>query len=202
MTSVDLLQAVARADARPARGPLGPLLVAALALAVAATTAYALAVNGVDQRQAQLEAVSARAQAAEAEVGKLAEFVAFEARAKQQVAAVAGLSATRFRWERALDDLTRVLPADANVASINASLTAGSGGGALRSARDLPAISLKGCLGSQGRVPELVSRLETMRGVSEVALASSGADEGGDGATCAGANAPGFDLVVFLGGPG
>ncbi len=200
MTTVDLLAAVVEADRPPPRGPLGLLLVGALALALGAAALFATAVGGVHDREARLAVATQAAQATAADAARLAPFLAYEDLATARLASVRLLASARFPWERVLDDVTRVLPADAKIGKLDGSVSIEGGGGALRGANPAPALSLTGCLGSQGRVPELVSQLQAVRGVTEVALASSGDDGGADSpATCA-KGGPTFDVVAFFGG--
>ncbi len=119
-----------------------------------------------------------------------------------------GLAAARFDWEQALRDLSRAVPADVKLESLNGDMgLAGTGGGsgnALRGSIQAPAISLDGCAGSQPGVARLMARLRAVDGVTRVSLAKSEKTSTGDAGNaasaspCSGANPPSFSIVVFF----
>jgi Tfp pilus assembly protein PilN len=169
---------------------------------------YVLASNTVKQKQSDLAAVTAEADATAQAAAKLKPYADFEAMAKARVETVRGLAAARFDWEQALRDLSRAVPAEVKLQSLDGDMgLAGSGGGsgnALRGSIQAPAISLEGCATSQRGVARLMARLRAVDGVTRVSLSKSEKTATGDsGSTesvspCSGANPPSFSIVVFF----
>ena len=95
------------------------MVLGALALCVAMLAVYVLATNTVKQKQADLEEVTAQAQAASAETAKLKPYADFDAMAKTRVETVRGLAAARFDWEQAFRDLSRSVPSDVKLQSLS-----------------------------------------------------------------------------------
>jgi Tfp pilus assembly protein PilN len=213
MRAVNLLPSDLRgvAPAAPGAGPerervegFGAYVVlGALALCVALLAVYVIASNNVKQKTADLAEVSAQADAAAAAAAKLKPYADFEAMAKARVQTVRDLAAARFDWEQALRDLSRVVPADVKLESINGDMglpgTGGSSGGdPLRGSIKAPAITLAGCASSQPSVARMMSRLRAVDGVTRVALSKSEKSDDDASAACAGSEAPEFSAVVFF----
>ena len=179
------------------------VLLGALALCVAMLAVYVMASNNVKQKQADLAGVAAQATAAEKAAAKLKPYADFEAMAKARVETVRDLAAARFDWEQALRDLSRAVPGNIKLQSLNGDMglpgTTGSNGDPLRGSIQAPAISLAGCAPSQSAVARLMARLRAVDGVTRVSLSKS---EKGDGQTetaCIGTNnPPQFSAVVFF----
>ena len=188
------------------------VVLGALALCVALLATYVLATNNVKQKQADLEEVTAQAQAAASATAKLKPYADFDAMAKSRVETVKGLAAARFDWEQAFRDLSRSVPADVKLQSLTGDmgLPGTTGGGStdpLRGSIAAPAISLAGCAKSQPAVAQMMSRLRSVDGVTRVSLsksesaansAASAASGSGSTPTCAGKHPPTFSVVVFF----
>jgi Tfp pilus assembly protein PilN len=184
------------------------VVLGALALCVALLATYVLATNNVKQKQADLEEVTAQAQAASAATAKLKPYADFDAMAKTRVETVKGLAAARFDWEQAFRDLSRSVPTDVKLQSLSGDmgLPGTTGGGAtdpLRGSIAAPAISLAGCAQSQPAVARMMARLRAVDGVTRVALSKSEssvntAASTGSTPTCSGKNPPSFSVVVFF----
>jgi Tfp pilus assembly protein PilN len=195
-------------------GGLGAFAVlGALAICVIALAAYVLTTNTVKDRVAQLEATEAQAAETTQRVAQLKPYVDFQAMAETRIQTVRDLASSRFDWEQALRDISRALPANVTLQTLNGSISSQSGGGsAVRSAISAPAIELTGCTSGQLSVATLMSRLRNVDGVTRVSLGKSiKADEAAEGdATAAVTTAPGerplcgtvraptFELVVFF----
>ena len=78
-----------------------------------------MATNSVKQKQTDLTDVTAQADAASQQAAQLKPYADFEALAKARVETVRGLAAARFDWEQALRDLSRVIPADVKLQTLN-----------------------------------------------------------------------------------
>jgi Tfp pilus assembly protein PilN len=205
-------------DARRARGPraglpqLGPgyIVLAVLVIAVVFVTIAVTTNNTISSRQAQLTSVRAQLAREQALANQLASYQKFAALAQARAQTVRQIISGRFDWHAALSDLSKVVPANTTLQSVNASVssTAGSGAGtsSLRSAIPAPAFDITGCTATQDDVARLMSRLRTMNGVTRVTLQSSvkggqsvaAATSTSTAGTASCASGPSFHLVVFF----
>jgi Tfp pilus assembly protein PilN len=178
------------------------VVLGALALCVALLAVYVLASNTVKQKQADLTEVTAQADAAAAAAAKLKPYADFEATAKARVETVRGLAAARFDWEQALRDLSRAVPGDVRLSSLNGDMglpgAGGSSGDPLRGSIQAPAISLAGCAPSQPSVARMLAHLRAVDGVTRVSLSKSEKSDNSDQSPCSGSNPPSFSAVVFF----
>jgi Tfp pilus assembly protein PilN len=189
----------------------------ALALMVVAVAGYVLTTNTIKERQATLDGLAAREQAAQAKVGNLKPYADFAQLAATRVATVMDLAGRRFDWENALRDLSRAIPSNVTLTSLDGSVGTeggGTGGSSLRGAINAPAITITGCTDGQRDVAALMSRLRTVDGVTRVSLAKSvkqdvdpvTTDPGGGptvavtggGAECGAGSPPEFEMVMFF----
>jgi len=111
------------------------------------------------------------------------QFASFETASKQaneRIELVRSLAQARFDWAGTLRDMARLIPTDAQVQTLDASVKDGAGQGGTSTYRSqlatAPAITLKGCSRSQGTVADLVTRLQAMRRVTNVTLEQSETD--------------------------
>jgi Tfp pilus assembly protein PilN len=191
-------------------GGIGAFVVlGALAACVVALAAYVLTTNTVKDRQAQLEAVNARAEATTRRVNQLKPYADFQALAETRIQTVKDLASSRFDWEQALRDISRAIPADVTLTSLNGTISSESGGGSpIRAAIAAPAVELKGCTSDQKAVATLLSRLRNVDGVTRVSLGKSLKPDasavpaapiaGATGIGCRGDRPPSFELVMFF----
>jgi Tfp pilus assembly protein PilN len=191
-------------------GGIGAFVVlGALAACVVALAAYVLTTNTVKDREAQLEAATAQAEATRQRVNQLKPYADFQAMAETRIQTVKDLAASRFDWEQGLRDISRAIPADVTLTKINGTISSASGGGSgVRGAIAAPAIELEGCTTSQTQVATLLSRLRNVDGVTRVTLGKSlkpattetgpspiaGEEIGG----CKGKRPPQFTVVIFF----
>jgi Tfp pilus assembly protein PilN len=200
---------------------LGGLVVAVLALA-----GVVLAGNTIKDREAQLASVQAQSQQIQTRAAKLKPFAEFDQLASERVATVKDLAGHRFDWEQALRDLSRALPADVTLSSIDGNVSTdagGTGGSSLRGAISAPAITLMGCTPSQHSTARLMARLRNVDGVTRVSLSKSEKSDAGTGsaggagsavpgattdpslaerlaAPCGEGKRPQFEMVIFFEG--
>jgi Tfp pilus assembly protein PilN len=187
------------------------VVLGALALCVAALAAYVLTTNTVKDRQAQLDAVTAQAQTTATRVAQLKPYADFQQMAETRIQTVKDLAASRFDWEQSLRDISRAIPSDVTLTSLNGSISSSGGGGTgVRSAIEAPAVELKGCTTGQKQVAVLLSRLRAVDGVTRVTLSKSvkpedslaqgevaaNAAKGDTG--CGAGTPPAFELVIFF----
>jgi hypothetical protein len=132
--------------------------------------------------------------------------------AETRIQTVKDLAASRFDWEQALRDISRAIPKDVTLTSLNGSISSGSGGNGSSSVRgdiNAPAVTLQGCTTGQKQVASLLSRLRAVDGVTRVTLTKSTKPEqtatstpAGQAATlnggCGAGTPPAFELVMFF----
>jgi hypothetical protein len=87
---------------------------------------YGMAKHQISDRQAQAASLTARAQHVESEAAQLAPYTSFMALREQRMHAVSELIDARFDWAHAFQEISRVLPADVSVSSLDGSVGSGS----------------------------------------------------------------------------
>jgi hypothetical protein len=163
---------------------------------------YGVASHEISDNKTKAANLSAKAAKAEVAAAQLAPYTSFIAVREARIQAVSLLMGTRFDWAHSMHELGRVLPKDASISSIDASV-GGSSAGASASksgasapkaasgvstpasssasssvasatpAGAVPTFTINGCATSQGEVALVLQRLRLMDGVSEVKLTSS-----------------------------
>jgi Tfp pilus assembly protein PilN len=213
-------KATAVATATHSGGNGAYAVLGALAIGVVAVAGYVLTTNTIKERQAKLDGLTAREQAATAKVGDLKPYADFASLASARVATVKDLAGRRFNWENALRDLSRVVPANVTLDTLEgtvSSTASGTGGSSLRGAINAPAISITGCTDNQREVATLMARLRTIDGVTRVSLAKSAKTDvaaptasttpgqpavstsaPGQGGGCKPGSPPSFEMVMFF----
>jgi Tfp pilus assembly protein PilN len=218
MKAVNLLPSEHRGTPKSAAGPAKPekagttpfgayVVLGVLAFAVLATALTVLAGNTIKTRKAELARVTAEAQATQAKAAALQTYADFTSLATQRISTVKGLADSRFDWDQALVDLSRALPADVHLRTLNGGTTGStSGSGASISS---PSIQLTGCTTDQNSVARLMSRLRNVRGVTRVSLTGSqevdskvaggnAASADATGSLCPKGSPPDFDLTMYF----
>jgi Tfp pilus assembly protein PilN len=212
MKAVNLLPNDLRGSSRPSAeksvgpdepgGPGAFVVLGVLAFCLVALAGYVLTANSVKERRADLDRVTAEAQAATQRAAQLKPYADFDALAEARVQTVRDLTASRFDWEQALRDISRAIPASVTLTQLDGSVSSQTGGGnALRGAIDSPAIELKGCSNTQPSVALLMSRLRSVDGVTRVTLSKSvkpDRDGSTDEVLCRNPRAPSFEMVIFF----
>src|SRR3954463_3311965 len=179
---------------RDTSGGIGAFVVlGALALVVAALAGYVLSDNVIKARKAELAQMSSRSESTVARANALKPYADFETVARNRVGTVHALAGARFDWDQKLRDISRAMPKDVFLNSLDgtvggAATSAGapsagatSGGSSLSGPPQAPAITLKGCTRSQPAVATLMSRMRNVQGVTRVSLAKSDKDSGSTG---------------------
>src|SRR5215210_5080175 len=189
-------------------GGIGAFVVlGAMALVVAAIAGVVLSNNVIKDRKAELAQVSRQSDATVAKANNLKPYADFETIAKDRAGTVQALAGARFDWEQALRDLSRAMPDEVYLSSLDGNVGGGAspgGGSQLRGAIQSPAIELKGCTKSQPAVATLMSRMRNVQGVTRVTLAKSDKDGAAAGATgstvnpCGKGNPPSFEMIIFF----
>jgi Tfp pilus assembly protein PilN len=217
MRAVNLIPTDARrGGVSPSLGRLGAshVLIALLAVAVGYVSFYVLTNNKISQRKAQLATLQQQMTREQAAVARLDSYQKFEKLAQAREQTVRQIASSRFDWYGALEDLSKVVPANTTLQSLSATVssTSSSTGAStgtssgIRGAINAPAFDLSGCTGSQDEVAQLMSRLRLINGVTRVTLGQSTKATGGastsattsTGSAPACAGGPNFDMVVFF----
>jgi len=161
-------------DPRIAYGVLGVLSV--LLVMVLVAISYS---NKLSTIEDQTAAISAEAQSHRTKVAAVATTPdSISGDVKQRTLLVGGLAKTRFPWGTALYDLSRAIPSDTTLSSIDvasagsAADAAGAGGGAT--------MTLSGCTSSWVGYSRFMTWLKTMPGVEKVESTSSAVASAGD----------------------
>lgn len=153
---------------------------------------YGLAHHNYESRRAEAARLTTQAQQVQAQAARLTPYTSFMAMHEQRMQAVAQLVAERFDWSNTMGELSRVLPSDVALTTIEGSTsgtskTLGSptaAAGTVASATPpgtTPEITLGGCATSQSEVAQMLVRLRLIEGVSAVSLQSSTKTGGGNG---------------------
>jgi Tfp pilus assembly protein PilN len=177
---------------------------------------YGSAHHQLSSRRAEAASLTAQAQQLQSQASQLASYTSFVAMREQRIQAVATLVGSRFDWSAAMGELSRVLPADVSLSSLQGtvgsttstakapssvtSTSTASASTAVSSATPpgtVPTFTLSGCATSQATVADMLVRLRLINGVSNVTLLSSTAatSGGGGGGSCA-AGDPLFSVQV------
>jgi Tfp pilus assembly protein PilN len=194
-------------SAMDAPGGIGAfVLLGALALCVAALAGYVLSNNVVKDRKAQLAQVSAKSDATVQQANALKPYADFQQLAQDRAGTVQALAGARFDWEQTLRDISRAMPKEVFLSSLDGNVGSGATGGAssLRGAVQAPAIDLKGCTKNQTAVADMMSSLRNVDGVTRVTLSKSDKDTAATGSAASTVNPcgkgapPSFEVIIFF----
>ena len=181
-----------------------------LALMLVLATSYVMASNNVKTEQAQVDAATRQADAAEQVASNLTAYADFSSLRQNRISTVRNLATTRYDWAHALGELSRVLPKNVWLTTLSGSVSSGGTGGAasgVRSSIAGPALTITGCTTSHPMVATLMSELRRMDGVVRVSLDSSqkGSETDSSSSTgdCRGGSGkkPQFNMTIFLTAP-
>jgi Tfp pilus assembly protein PilN len=185
-----------------------------LAGVVILTFLYGMAHHQFASRRVEAAKLTARAQQIQAEAAQLAPYTSFMQMREQRMQSIAQLINSRFDWAGAMGELSRVLPSDVAISSLQG--TVGSPTGSPSSstpssssassasvasatpAGATPTFTLAGCAASQTVVAQTLLRLRLISGVSDVSLQSSTKSASGSSSSSGGcpANDPTFSVDV------
>ena len=179
------------------------VLLGALALCVAGVAGLVLSGNIVKDRKAELAQVKLQSAATVGQAARLKPYADFQTVAQARAGTVQALAGARFDWEQALRDLSRAMPKEVYLSSLDGTVGDGASGGPLRGAIKAPAIELKGCTKNQPAVADLMSRMRNVQGVTRVTLAKSDKDTGATASAttvnpCGKGATPSFEMVIFF----
>jgi Tfp pilus assembly protein PilN len=174
------------------------------------TLLYGLAHHQLASRRAEAATLTAHAQEVQAQAAQLTPYASFMAMREQRLQAISQLIGSRFDWATAMGELSRVLPSDVSLSSLQGAVgsqtgslgskssssagattgAAGATGTSVSSATPpgtTPTFTLAGCATSQAVVAQMLVRLRLVSGVSAATLQSSTKSDssgGSSGASC------------------
>lgn len=198
-------------------GPLPYLVLGGLVALLAGVALLVVTNNQISERKSEIVTLTREDRLAQKKAERLASYVQFAQLRQQRTETVSSLADSRFDWERVMRELSKVLPPDVWLTSLNASASSeaaagssGEGSGAgLRGSIAGPALEIDGCADGQDGVAGFVTALKEIDGVTRVGIQSSalptessksesgGGSEGGGGGDCRTRNfVAQFELVV------
>ncbi|MGH2854946.1 MAG: hypothetical protein ACRDLF_12235, partial [Solirubrobacteraceae bacterium] len=170
---------------------------------------YGMAHHQLASRRAEAAALTARAQQAQTQAARLASYTSFVSMREQRLQAISQLVGSRFDWSAAMGELSRVLPSDVSLSSLQGTVGSTTGSSGSKSASPattavsttptttttaaaasaavssatppgtIPTFTLTGCATTQSVVAQTLVRLRLVSGVSSVTLQSSTKSTGG-----------------------
>ena len=199
-------------------GPLPYLVLGGLVALLVGVALLVVTGNQISERKSEIVTLKHEDKAAQKKAERLASYVQLAQLRQQRTETVNSLADSRFDWERVMRELSKVLPSDVWLTTLNASASSeaasssageSSGGSGLRSAIAGPALEIDGCADGQDGVAGFVTALKEIDGVTRVGIQSSaipskesssesgGGSEGGGGGDCRTRNfIAQFELVV------
>jgi Tfp pilus assembly protein PilN len=183
------------------------------------TLMYGLAHHSLSSRRSEASSLTARAAQVQAQAAQLAPYTSFVAIREQRLQAISTLIGSRFDWPAAMGELSRVLPSDVSLSSLQGTIGTTTGGtlsslnakgssssstttASVSSATPpgaVPTFTLAGCAASQVVVAQTLVRLRLISGVSNVTLQSStktgSSGSGGSTGACPGGD-PVFSMQI------
>jgi Tfp pilus assembly protein PilN len=156
---------------------------------------YGMAHHQAASRRAEAAALTAHAQQLQSQASQLASYTSFVAMREQRLQTISQLVGSRFDWSAALGELSRVLPSDVSLSTLQGTIGSSTPGAAGSSAPSsststtaasaaapvssstppgtIPTVTLGGCAASQSVVAQTLVRLRLVSGVTNVTLQSS-----------------------------
>ncbi|MGN6587723.1 MAG: PilN domain-containing protein [Solirubrobacterales bacterium] len=185
MRPVNLIPREERRDGQsPLRtGPLPYIVLGALVALLAGVALLVVTGNQISERKEEVVTLKREDHAAQVRAEKLTSYVQLAELRQARIETVSSLADSRFDWERVMRELTKILPPDVWLTSLNASAssssesgstsTEGGSGGNLRASIAGPALELTGCAKGQDGVAGFVTALKEIDGVTRVGVQSA-----------------------------
>ncbi len=181
MKAVNLIPADQRRGAGGVAGRSGGIVyvvAGGLVVVVVLGVIYALAVKDVADRTGQLNQATAEVGLVQNQTNALQNYLQVHDLAQSKVGAVAAIAQSRFNWPGAMAQLALALPSDVTFTSLTA-VAANSASSATSAVPSTttpsvgPSFSLAGCASSQSEIATIISRLQSVPAVTNVALSDS-----------------------------
>jgi len=203
MRPVNLIPAQERHGSQsPLRtGPLPYIVLGALVALLAGMALLVVTNNQISERKSGIVTLKREDATAQKRAERLGSYVQLAQLRQERTETVSSLADSRFDWERVMRELSKVLPADVWLTTLDASASGGSGEASTSGMRGSiagPALEIGGCAKGQKGVAGLVTALKEIDGVTRVGVESSaissegsgveasggGGEEGGEGGDC------------------
>ena len=203
MRPVNLIPPDQRKGAARAAGagtsPVGVYaLFGVLGVALLCVLALVLTSNKINTKTEELSKVQVQEQGAKQVADALRPYGTFAQIQQARNLEIAALVSNRFNWERALRQLSHVIPENVWLLNLSGTISpeidvedAGGGGDVtnLRQKANAPAFAITGCTYSQHSVARMLTRMQNLDDVTDVQLAKSARkdeqEQGGGGAAVA-----------------
>ena len=190
MKAVNLIPADARRGQSTGghSGGIVYVVLGTLAVLVVLTAAWAVMGKQIGDRRDEAAQLRAEATRLEARAAQLKRYEAAAVASKQRIDTVKALADSRFEWAHSLREISRVLPKDTWLTSINGTTAVASTapGAAAPAAPTGPSFEVVGCTRRHDSVARVMAQLRGMDGVSGGTLSSS--QKGGSGSSSAGSS--------------
>lgn len=185
MRPVNLIPPEQRRDSQsPLRtGPLPYLVLGALVALLVGVALLVVTDNQISERKSEIVTLKREDRLAQKKAERLASYVQLSQLRQERTETVSSLADSRFDWERVMRELSKILPSDVWLTTLNASASAeagesagssgGGSGGGMRSSIAGPALEISGCANGQDGVAGFVSALKEIDGVTRVGVESS-----------------------------
>lgn len=221
MRPVNLIPPEQRRDSQsPLRtGPLPYLVLGALVALLVGVALLVVTGNQISEKKSEIVTLKHEDKLAQKKAERLASYVQLSQLRQERTETVNSLADSRFDWERVMRELSKILPGDVWLTTLNASASSEaasssgssneSSGSGLRSSIAGPALEIHGCANGQDSVAGFVAALKEIDGVTRVGVESSAlpteesssesgeGGEGGGGSDCRTRNfIAQFELVV------
>jgi Tfp pilus assembly protein PilN len=160
------------------RPGIGYAAIGALAVLLLMVVLYVVTNNGINDAKEKTAKAQAEQQVAQAKIGQLQAYGDFASLKQSREAAVRGVAAARFDYERLMREIALVLPHNTYLTSF----TAGSGGSSTSttsttsttaSSASGPSVTVAGCAPSHPGVATAIVRMRKLHSVVDVDLTQS-----------------------------
>ncbi|HET7510603.1 MAG TPA: PilN domain-containing protein [Solirubrobacterales bacterium] len=168
-------------------GPLPYLVLGGLVALLIGVALLVVTNNQISERKSEIVTLKHEDRLAQKKAERLASYVQLAQLRQQRTETVNSLADSRFDWERVMRELSKVLPSNVWLTTLNASASPeaasnssseGSGSGGLRSSVAGPALEIGGCADGQDGVAGFVTALKEIDGVTRVGVESSALPSG------------------------
>lgn len=178
-------------------GPLPYIVLGALVALLVGVALLVVTNNEISEQKSEIVTLKQEDKIAQERAEKLVPYVQLAELRQERVATVNSLADSRFDWERVMRELSKILPSDVWLTSLNASASpqasasggAAAGGGGtsdLRGGIAGPALEINGCAKGQEGVAGFVTALKEIDGVTRVGVQSSALPAAGSAAETGG----------------
>jgi Tfp pilus assembly protein PilN len=169
-------------------GPLPYIVLGALVALLAGVALIVVTSNQISERKDEITTLKREDKVAQERAQKLVAYVQLAQLRQARMETISSLADSRFDWERVMRELSKILPPDVWLTSLNASASPSAGGGSegggsssssgssasgLRGSIAGPALEISGCAQGQDGVAGFVTALKEIDGVTRVGVQSS-----------------------------